>query len=77
MPSKEEDQKLAEQLRVWERELLACGLRSPLATGSVSSGAFASWMLLTKRLLQFGAVDEKFLVDTLFLIGREVEREIG
>lgn len=66
-------EEIAERRRVWLRDLLAVGSRSPDGNGSVSSGVFHSWLELGKHLMKHGAADEKFLVDSLYLLGRELE----
>jgi hypothetical protein len=69
MPTQEE----LERLRVWERELMAVGLRSPQGNGTLSSGCYHAWLLLGKRLMEHGAADERFLVDSIYQLAREME----
>lgn len=71
MPS-DEDKK--QQRQAWHLELLAVGRRCPDTNGTISSGAYAAWLALTKDLLQQGAADEVFLVDSIYLVGREIEK---
>lgn len=68
------DEDKAERRRCWKRDLLSIGARSPDGNGTVSSGVLHAWMELGDTLLEQEVVDEKFLVDTVYLLARSREK---
>ena len=62
-----------EDIKRWiEMETLRLGLQWPGVT-RVSGGAFSLWLLLGMRMLENGAADERFLVDAIYDLGRDLE----
>ena len=69
----DDERALQERRRIWERNLHANGLQSPDGDGTISSGAYQQWLLLTLRLFEHRSITLDEMDDDMRKIWWEVE----